>query len=188
MTLAEKLELFEASAIEEANHQSSLALADYRQTLEKMYQSRIQQAKIEADSFIITETDRIRREHNRALSMEQNKIKRDLGEKHYQVKEKIFADVMTKLEHYKKTDDYADSLVHCIKQIKCFVRGQKVTIYADPTDAHLIPRLEQETGMRITVSAIDFIGGIRAVVPDKNILMDYSYASRLEEEKNNFTI
>ena len=188
MTLEEKLELFRDSAIAEASHQSSVMLAEYRQTLEKVYKSRIDQVRQDADTYIITETDRIRREHNRALSMEQNKIKRDIGEKHYQVKEKIFADVTRMLLQYKSDPAYRSGLVKRIEQVKKMVAQNPVTIYVDSSDQELIPELEKQCGMKLSVSPDDFMGGIRAVVPSKNILIDYSYASRLEEEKNNFII
>lgn len=188
MTIEEKLELFKDSAIAEASHQSSVMLAEYRQTLEKMFDTRVAAARQTAQEHIITETDRIRREHNRALSMEQNKIKRDIGEKHHQVKEQIFADVEKMLREYTKTDKYTQTLIRQINEIKKFARGQEVTIYVDPADTDKIPELEAAAGMKLTVSAIPFIGGARAVIPAKNILIDHSFATKLAEEKNNFTI
>lgn len=188
MTLEEKLELFEDCAIAEASHQSSVMLAEYRQTLEKIYESKIAQAQQEAQNYIITETDRIRREHNRALSMEQNRIKRDLGEKHYQVKEKIFSDVKKRLDQYRSTPEYTRDLAAHINHIKQAVKGYKTDIFLVPDDAHLIPELSRSCNVEIHVSDTDFGGGVRAVVPEKNILIDYSYDSLLQEEKNSFTI
>ena len=129
-----------------------------------------------------------RQEHNRALSMEQNKIKRDIGEKHHQVKEQIFADVEQMLRDYMDTEDYILWLVDRIHEIKRFARGQEVQIFVDPSDAEKIPALEARTQVRLTVSDTPFMGGVRAVLPAKNILMDYSFATRLAEEKNDFTI
>lgn len=188
MTLEEKLELFEDCAIAQASHQSSVMLAEYRQTLEKIYETKISQAQQEAQNYIITETDRIRREHNRALSMEQNKIKRDIGEKHYQVKEKIFADVTRRLASYRQTPDYIRDLTTHINHIKQAVKDHRADIFLSPGDAPLIPGLSQSCNVEIYVSDTDFGGGVRAVVPEKNILIDYSYDSLLQEEKNNFTI
>ncbi|MBB5264699.1 vacuolar-type H+-ATPase subunit E/Vma4 [Catenibacillus scindens] len=188
MTLEEKLELFKDSAIAEASHQGSVMLAQYRQSLEKIYNSKIEQVKKEGDSYIVTQTDKIRREHNRLLSMEQNKIKRDIGEKHHQVKEKIFSDVTDMLVEYKKDPEYIRSLEVHIRKILAMVENHPVTIYVDASDSGLIPELEQRCRTKISVSSQDFIGGIRAEVPSKNILIDYSYATRLEEEKNNFKI
>ncbi len=188
MTLEEKLKLFEDCAIAEASHQSSVMLAQYRETLEQMYASKIEQANKNAENYVITETDRIQREHNRALSMEQNKIKRDIGEKHHQVKEKIFADVSARLLEYRKTADYLNALADHIERVKAAVRQNPTDIFVAPGDSHLIPELKKRCGVEILVSETDFLGGIRAVVPAKNILIDYSYASLLEAEKNRFII
>ena len=188
MTLEEKLELFKDSAIAEASHQGSVMLAQYRQSLEKIYDSKIEQARKEGDSYIITQTDKIRREHNRLLSMEQNKIKRDIGEKHHQVKEKIFSDVTARLFQYKKEPEYIRSLENYIQKVLAMVENHPVTIYVDASDSGLIPELEQCCQTKISVSSQDFIGGLRAEVPSKNILIDFSYATRIEEEKNNCKI
>ena len=120
--------------------------------------------------------------------MEQNKIKRDIGEKHHQVKEQIFADVEKMLREYTQTEEYTQTLLCRINEIKRFARGQEITIYVDPADADKIPALEAAAGMELTVSATPFIGGVRAVIPSKNILIDHSFATKLSEEKNNFAI
>ena len=34
---------------------------------------------------------------------------------------------------------------------------------------------KERTGMTLTISKVDFIGGVRAVVPEKNVLVDYAF-------------
>ena len=43
--------------------------------------------------------------------------------------------------------------------------------------------LEAAAGVSLTVSAIDFGGGIRAVIRARNILIDESFVTQLEQEE-----
>ena len=40
--------------------------------------------------------------------------------------------------------------------------------------------------MTLTISKVDFIGGVRAVVPEKNVLVDYAFKGTLENEYQKF--
>ena len=46
--------------------------------------------------------------------------------------------------------------------------------------------LEKETGAKLTVSAEDFIGGVRAVIRSRNILMDHSFKTQIQDEYDKF--
>ena len=64
--------------------------------------------------------------------------------------------------------------------------GEEILIYINPSDAHLKDDLEAKTGASLTVSREDFIGGTRAVMQKRRILIDYSFKSALSEEYDNF--
>ena len=61
-----------------------------------------------------------------------------------------------------------------------------MTIYINPTDEDKKAELEERTGASLTVSREDFIGGIRAVIHAKNILIDHSFKASLAEEYEKF--
>jgi len=188
MTIEEKLELFKKSTMEEVTKRSQDILGDYRQSLEKMYEARVHQAKVKAEDQIKTQTDELMREHNRTLSREANNIKRDIGVKHHEVKEAFFKDVEAKLVEYTKTPEYEEQLTRLIKNAKKVAKANPITIYIDPVDTDKVKRLEEDTDMAITISKYPFLGGIRAVISSKNILIDNSFASKLAEVKQSFTI
>ena len=56
-------------------------------------------------------------------------------------------------------------------------------IYINPSDADKKEALEAAAGVSLTVSAIDFGGGIRAVIRARNILIDESFVTKLEQEE-----
>ena len=64
-------------------------------------------------------------------------------------------------------------------------RGE-MTIYVNPTDADKKAYLEEKTGFTLSISKEDFIGGIRAVIPERNILVDYAFKGALEREYQKF--
>jgi len=188
MTIEEKLELFKKSTMEEVDNRNKEVQEEYRKTLEDMYASRIGQAKEKAEVQIKAQTDVLMRRHNRTLSREANNIKRDIGEKHHEAKEKLFKDIEAKLEEYTKTSEYEEKLIRLILNARKVAKSNPITIYIDPVDADKVRRLEKETDMPITISKIPFLGGIRAVISSKNILIDNSFASRLAEAKQTFSI
>ncbi|MFR0867439.1 MAG: hypothetical protein ACLSGV_13340 [Eubacterium sp.] len=85
-----------------------------------------------------------------------------------------------------KTDDYKKILEKRIQKSLDFADGEEILIYINPSDAHLKDDLEAKTGSSLTVSREDFIGGTRAVMQKRRILIDYSFKSALSEEYDNF--
>ena len=64
---------------------------------------------------------------------------------------------------------------------------EKMIIYIDPADQALLMNLEMEAGTTLTVSEYSFGGGTRAVLPDRNVLIDDSFATKVKETMENFS-
>ena len=64
--------------------------------------------------------------------------------------------------------------------------GEDLKIYINPSDADKKEWLEERTGMTLTVSKENFVGGVRAVVKGRNVLIDHAYKGALEEEFQDF--
>ena len=109
-------------------------------------------------------------------------------EKPAEVSDRIFIDVKLKLDHYMKTPEYDELLAAQIRKAKEFAQGDAITVYINPTDKDKIVTLEEKTGVSLTVSDRDFIGGIRAVIPSRSILIDNSFLTKLDEAKSTFTL
>ena len=63
-----------------------------------------------------------------------------------------------------------------------------MTIYIDPSDQEKKSALEKETGVLLTISAEDFIGGVRSVIRSRNILIDHSFKTALQNEYDQFML
>lgn len=188
MNLEEKLALFKEAALTDAHKQKADILAAYEAQLQSIYDERIALLKKKSEDDIRMESDQLLRDKNKAVSNEYTRIKHDLGEKHYEKKLLIFTDVIAKLRAFTQTDDYVRLLETEIKNAMAVAKTEPVTIYIDPADAKHQASLEAATGARLTLSEYSFIGGTRSVVPSKNILIDHSFQTKLDEAKNHFAI
>ena len=90
------------------------------------------------------------------------------------------------IHEYMKTEEYTELLVSYIKKAVTFAGGAATTLYINSSDADKKEYLEERTGMTLTISKEDFIGGVRAVIREKNILVDHAFKGAIEREYNKF--
>jgi vacuolar-type H+-ATPase subunit E/Vma4 len=115
-------------------------------------------------------------------------FRRKVLERTAEISDRVMDDVRLKLEDYMKTSEYIELLFAQITNAVDFAGGDAITIYINPSDVDKKSLLEEKTGVSLTVSNRDFIGGTRAVIPSNSILIDNSFLTRLEEAKNTFTL
>lgn len=187
MQIKEKLEAFRQSAIEVAQQESHIELEEYERNCQQELEQFKKNKEQEMEHAFQMEEIKIRREMNRKVSVEVSRQKRILDECQQQKKEKLFELVEQKLSEYQKMEAYDRYLTAQIKKAAAFAKAEAITIYINPTDAEKKQRLEQETGTELTISKQDFGGGIRAVIHAKNILIDESFTTRQEQERNSYT-
>ena len=180
MTIDEKLSHFYDVTIEDAQAKAAGILEEHRKALAQMTEKHKADSQENAQVQIKAETANARREINKALSAEQLTIKRDWTKKQNELKEKLFAEVKTQLENFRNTPDYPAYLENTIKEALDFAEQDKINIYLSPEDSALLPDLVERTKAFITVSAEDFLGGVKATIPHKNILIDHSFAGNFQ--------
>lgn len=180
MTIDEKLSHFYDVTIEDAQAKAAGILEEHRKALAQMTEKHKADSQENAQVQIKAETANARREINKALSAEQLTIKRDWTKKQNELKEKLFAEVKTQLENFRNTPDYPAYLESKIKEALDFAEQDKINIYLSPEDSALLPDLVERTKAFITVSAEDFLGGVKATIPHKNILIDHSFAGNFQ--------
>ena len=186
MTIDEKLSHFYDITVEEAHAKAAAILEEHRETLEKMTEERKALSEENAQAQIKAETANARREINKALSAEQLTIKRDWTKKQNELKEKIFSEVKGLLEAYTKTPEYENYLTDRIKEALDFAEKDEISIYLSPEDSSLAEKLQQKTGAVIQIAKDSFLGGIRATIPQKNILIDHSFSGNFEAAYKEF--
>lgn len=75
-----------------------------------------------------------------------------------------------------------------LKNIQAYAGREKYDLYIDENDSHLRSQLESYASHPIIISDRPFMGGIRAVLRERQILVDYSFLTFLDRLKENFVI
>ena len=91
MTTEEKLQHFLDFCMEDARSRSAKMLDEYTAALEQTFAEHQADARRRAEQQVELESERIEHETNKKLSLEQIGIKRELGHKQEELKDKIFA-------------------------------------------------------------------------------------------------
>lgn len=186
MTLEEKIAYMQAATMEDARANASQIVESYRAGLEKLFNEHKSESLLLSKTQIKSETVNARQQLNQAFAKAHLDLKREESRLTQTLKDNIFKEVKALTLEYMKTPEYEAYLIECIQgAIKIAGKDEK-TIYLNPGDAHLKASLEAATGASLTVNNTDFFGGIRTVIPARNILVDDSFETKLWNEYNEF--
>ncbi len=186
MTLEEKLAHLQASSMEEARAEGNAIIDNYRDALEKLLKDHKEEMRWQAETRVKAEQSNARHMLNQAAARTQLELKRKTGKIQVELKDKIFEEAHALAQDFMKTDAYEDYMVKSIRKAISFASGDEMTIYINPTDEGRRASLENATGTRLTISTEDFIGGTRAVLRERNILIDNSFKTLLRNEYDKF--
>lgn len=188
MTTEEKLQRFNEFCLTDARKRYDKTIAEYTQALEKTFLEHKQDEERRADMQIKIAKENLNKELNKELSIEELKLKKMISDKHNEIDTKLFIELQNKLEDFMQTAAYEKLLDSQIKKAIAFAGNDKLDIYIDPHDAHLINKLSLMNSINLIESKYSFNGGTRAVIPDKNILIDNSFEKKIADEKQSFHI
>lgn len=186
MTLEEKIAHLQATSMEEARAEGNAIIDNYREALEKLLKDHKEEMLWQAETRVKAEQSNARHMLNQAAARTQLELKRRTGKIQVELKDKIFEEAHALAQNFMKTAAYEDYMAKSIRKAISFAAGEEMTIYINPTDERLRTRLEEMTGTSLTVSAEDFIGGTRAVLRERNILIDNSFKTLLRNEYDKF--
>ncbi len=186
MTLEEKLAHLQASSMEAARAEGNAIIDNYRDALEKVFKDHKEEMRWQSETRVKAEQSNARQMLNQASVRTQLELKKKTGKVQVELKDKIFEEVHALVQDFMQTKDYEDYLVNSIRKATEFAPGEETTIYITPSDEKRLSALEKATGARLTVSTEDFIGGTRAVIRERNILIDNSFKTQLRNEYDKF--
>ena len=179
MTIEEKLKHFYDTSVEEARRQAEKDVQEHKDSLDAALEEHKKMSLGNAASSRKAEIANAKREINKALSAEQLHIRRDWTARQSRLKEKLFAEVREQILKFMESSRYEEYLCTKIEEAVCFAEHDEIQIYLSSSDKSKANDLAQKTGTPLQVSKEDFIGGIRAEIPHKNILIDNSFSANL---------
>ena len=186
MTTEEKLENFYNHSIEIACSEAERLILEHETALDQLFSEHQETKKRQAAVELATEREKLKRENNKTLSAEQLQIKRTLSLTYRELKDQLFSEVKEKLLAFKNTPAYESYLIQKIQGALEFAQDHTIYFYLDASDSELSDALAGKSGVTIKISQENFMGGIRAVIPEKSILIDNSFAAMLQEERDSF--
>lgn len=188
MTIEEKMEHFRSISLESANNQSVESLSSYKKSLDDEFEIHKETAKQLSEESKRARMNQVKANAKKELAASQMMIKKQLTGKQSEIKSKIFELVQKKIADYRKTPAYVELLKSQISDIVNDYKDFNITVYIDSEDADLLNLLKDSFDINIQLYDKDFLGGTRTIIPEKNILIDYSFKTRLVEEQENFTV
>lgn len=186
MTLEEKIEHLRTASMEEARAEGNKIISLHKSSVDQIYEDHKEVALRQSELSIKTETNNAKQQLNKALAASQTRIKREQSKCQHTLKTRLFDRVRVLLDEYMQTPAYDELLAKYIENTKSFAGEEEVTIYLNASDEAKKADLEAKTGVTLTISKEDFIGGIRTIMRVRNILIDRSFSSSLAEEYDRF--
>lgn len=186
MTTEEKLKHFSEVSMETAREEAQRAITEYKAVLEDEMEQHKKEKQAASENQFKIEAENAAREINKALSAEQLHIKRKLSRKQQELREILFSEIQEQLRAFTKSEGYADWLETKVKKALEIAGEDEIQISLSPEDVDLIPEIENRTGIKPFLAETSFLGGIRAVIPQKNILIDDTLLTSFQNEKESF--
>lgn len=183
MTLEEKLENLSLAVLKDATLQSEALIREYQENIEHSLKTHEEELTKRNQEEYEYQYAKLEREKNKAISQAMLESRMLITKKNEELSKKLFDFVTIKLLEYKKTKEYENYLLKLIDTAINFSNGHEMTLYIDPSDASLKDFLEKKSKKTITISDENFLGGIRAIMTEKNILIDESFSTKITEEK-----
>lgn len=188
MKLEEKMAYFKDQVTQQSQAEIDQQINQYRQTLEDDYQKFQEQTDETFAHRLVNEKEALRKENNKAISQIQINQQRELFLTEENMKLTLFQTFTKQIESYQNSEAYIEQLKKMLKNIQAYAGREKYDLYIDENDSHLRSQLESYASHPIIISDRPFMGGIRAVLRERQILVDYSFLTFLDRLKGNFVI
>lgn len=190
MDLEDKFAYFETQVNQQAQDIIDEQVNQYRATLQKDYDEFVKNTNQEFDAKFVNAKKDMRKELNKNISQSQIHLQRDLYLQEEKLKKSLFAEFNSAIQNYMQTDEYRNQLVVMINNLKDYAEKnrEELVVYINHSDQGMIETLLEETNANIQISDREFLGGVRGVLKDRQVLIDYSFSTLLANVEDSFTI
>lgn len=190
MDLEDKFAYFETQVNQQAQDIIDEQVNQYRATLQKDYDEFVKNTNQEFDAKFVNAKKDMRKELNKNISQSQIHLQRDLYLQEEKLKKSLFAEFNDAIQNYMQTDEYRNQLVVMINNFKDYAEKnrEELVVYINHSDQGMIETLLEETNANIQISDREFLGGVRGVLKDRQVLIDYSFSTLLANVEDSFTI
>ncbi|MDO4670602.1 MAG: hypothetical protein Q4A67_03915 [Aerococcus sp.] len=188
MELEEKMAHFEAETKKKTDEALQGQLDQYEETLKQDYDQFVHNTDATLKERFQEESEALRKDANKQYSEVQIERQRDLYLQQTKLKEIMLNRFKQALDEYKETEEYVEQLEQMGKTVKDFAKDEVFDLYIDPQDEALVPTLEKALDHPVIVSDRPFYGGMRGVLRERDVLLDFSFSTYLEQLEANWAL
>jgi|GEM_PF-2400758 len=183
MKTEEKLMEFRRASKEKAESMRRNSLNEINARIKQEATESIKKAELESKNRINEEFHKLSQERNRSILEAKNSCKEKLVNLRKEYYNSIFENVERELYNFTRKEEYKFYLAENIKR-------NYIKIYFTKRDMLHADFIKERVGFGIEIleSDDDFIGGFKAVLPNKNIMIDNSFKSKLLEEREKINV
>ena len=186
MTLEEKLSNFKECALNDANMQSYTLISESEENIKNSLNEYDAKAKEEYEDRLRIESNIIVNKNNQDITRDMLSVKQQVEKRRLELVNELFDELEERLKEYKQTEEYKDLLIKQIEKAKGFAKESDFVVFIDKSDKYLLEQLKNSTNVNIEISNTSIKGGIKVVIKDRNLLLNYTFVDRLNEERVNF--
>ncbi len=181
---SEKLARFKKAVFDHADKQVQAIIEE----AEKQRDSRLAQAKLEAESFARTEKSGIDKTEEaravREISSRRLASKRNILCYREKIIDKVFESVREKLAAFRNGGEYEGFLLDKAERCRKEYPGEKGIAYLAPSDMKFAEKL---AGFEVRSKSSIELGGMLVVYERSGVALDYTFDSAFEEQREGFT-
>jgi vacuolar-type H+-ATPase subunit E/Vma4 len=184
----DKLDNFARIVMREAAEKRVQIIESIRENRLKVLEQKELEFLEQAYLTIQKEIRRINKEKNEMISRASMESKKMLLQKREEIIDEIFSNIHQKVIEFIRTPAYLTFLSDSIEE-GCKITGDgEIVVYINRTDVHLIDRIKENLGfnIEIQVEQTDIIGGCKIFNKTKNILVDNSLATKIQQQREQF--
>lgn len=181
-----KIGIFQKEVLKEAEEKRLFIIHELEESKKKAISQRELNALEKAYKNIQREKSLINRANNESVSKAVAEGRKRLLSAREGIAEAVFAEIVKKLEAYKKTPEYEGFLLELVKSAVADAGEGELTVLLDESDRQLSTLVEKQTGLAVQTDTNNIYGGCRVLNSTKGFFVDRSIGSRIKEERENF--
>lgn len=188
----EKLENFTRTVMMEATEKRKKILQQAEEYKERVLEKKELEFLEQAYETIQKEIRKVQKEKHEMISRAIIERKRALFQKREEIVEEVFDNLARKINAFQQTDEYKQYLLKSIEEGMMTVGEGEIIVYLNHSDIHFADTFKEKLGKKfgksITIKEeqYDMIGGCRVLNKTKNILVDLSFKSKIQHQKDQF--
>ena len=175
---------FSAEVISAAEKNREEALSDLRKKETERLHNEERDIEKRKESSVRIECEKIKLEAEKEVSVLKNDLKKNILNRREEMFDEIFSKVKENIAEYRKSPQYIADMIQNIKKASGFMSGGEIICHMLLGDINAVK--EQISNISYVSASEEIVGGFILMNKEKNLYLDMTLSSKIEEQKKNF--